>query len=71
MAARSLGAAHLMSNAQYISTSGDLGYTYGTFVTGSAAADSAYYVHVWQRGAASTWRLAFEVVMPIPKPEKK
>ena len=64
--------ASLMSNAQYISDSGDLGYTYGTFVTGAgAAADSAYYVHVWHRGAAATWRLAFQVVMPVPKPKKQ
>src|SRR5258708_5792944 len=63
--------ANLMSNAQYISESGDLGYTYGTFVTGSGAVpDSAYYVHVWHRGAAATWRLAFQVVMPVPKPRK-
>ena len=64
--------AKLMSNAQYISDSGDLGYTYGSFVTGAgAAADSAYYVHVWHRGAAATWRLAFQVVMPVPKPKQK
>ena len=64
--------ANLMSNAQYISDSGDLGYTYGTFVTGTGAAtDSAYYVHVWHRGAAATWRLAFQVVMPVPKPKRK
>lgn len=64
--------AKLMSNAQYIADSGDLGYTYGSYVTGTLAApDSAYYVHVWHRGAAATWRLAFQVVMPVPKPAKK
>ena len=64
--------AKLMSNAQYIADSGDLGYTYGTFVTGAGAtADSAYYVHVWHRGAAATWRLAFQVVMPVPKPKQR
>ena len=64
--------ARLVSYAQYIADSGDLGYTYGSFVTDTdigAAADSAWYVHVWHRGAASTWRLAFEVVMPMPKPK--
>ncbi len=66
------GVAKMMSNAQYIADSGDLGYTYGSFVTGTLAApDSAYYVHVWHRGAAATWRLAFQVVMPVPKPAKK
>jgi ketosteroid isomerase-like protein len=64
--------AKMVSNAQYISESGDLGYTYGSFVTGSdAEPDSAYYVHVWHRGAAATWRLAFQVVMPVPKPKQK
>lgn len=64
--------ASMMSNAQYISESGDLGYTYGTFVSGSAVMpDSAYYVHVWHRGPAATWRLAFQVVMPVPKPKRK
>lgn len=64
--------AKLTSNAQYIADSGDLGYTYGSFVSGEgAAADSAWYVHVWHRGAAATWRLAFQVVMPLPKPKPK
>ena len=64
--------AKMTSNAQYIADSGDLGYTYGSYVTGTLAApDSAYYVHVWHRGAAATWRLAFQVVMPVPKPAKK
>lgn len=64
--------AKLVSNAQYIAESGDLGYTYGSFVTGSPVLpDSAYYVHVWHRGAAATWRLAFQVVMPVPKQKQK
>lgn len=59
--------ADLMSTAQWIADSGDLGYTYGSFVTGrGAAADSSWYVHVWHRGAAATWRLAAQVVMPLP-----
>lgn len=64
--------ARLMSNAQYIAESGDLGYTYGSYVSdGGSVPDSAWYVHVWHRGAAATWRLAFEVVMPVPKPGRK
>ena len=56
-----------MSNAQYVSDAGDMGYTYGSFVTGTLAEpDSAWYVHVWHRGPAATWRLAFQVVMPVP-----
>ena len=61
--------AKLMSTAQYIADSGDLGYTYGSFVSGTVAApDSAWYVHVWHRGPAATWRLACQVVMPVPRP---
>jgi len=53
---------------QYISDSGDLGYTYGSYVTGrGTGADSSWYVHVWHRGAAATWRLACDVLMPVHK----
>ena len=49
--------ARMVSNAQSVAGSGDLGYTYGTFVTGGLAdPDSAWYVHVWQRSAASPWQ---------------
>ena len=66
------GSATLMSLAQFLSKSGDLGYTYGSFVTGDAAApDSGYYVHVWHRGETKPWELAAELVQPLPKPEKK
>lgn len=62
--------ARLLSTAQYIATSGDLGYTYGSWVTDAGAApDSAWYVHVWHRGPAASWRLAAELVMPVPKPK--
>ena len=62
--------ARMVSNAQSVAGSGDIGYTYGTFVTGGLAdPDSAWYVHVWHRGAAAAWRLAFQVVMPVPKPK--
>ena len=60
--------ARMVSNAQSIAGSGDIGYTYGTFVTGGLAdPDSAWYVHVWHRGPAASWKLAFQVVMPLPK----
>src|SRR5262249_52364292 len=60
--------ARMVSNAQSVAGSGDLGYTYGTFVTGGEAdADSAWYVHVWHRGQAAAWKLVFQVVMPVPK----
>lgn len=60
--------AQMVSTAQFIADSGDLGYTYGSLVTGSEAApDSAWYVHVWQRGPTPAWQLALELVMPVPK----
>ena len=62
--------ARMVSNAQSIAGSGDLGYTYGTFVTGGLSdPDSSWYVHVWHRGAAAAWKLAFQMVMPVPKPK--
>jgi ketosteroid isomerase-like protein len=62
--------AHMVSNSQSVAGSGDLGYTYGTFVTGGAASpDSSWYVHVWHRGAAASWKLACQVVMPVKKPK--
>lgn len=69
-AARDTLAAHpgtkqLMSTAQFIADSGDLGYTYGTLIARSAAgADSSYYLHIWQREGVRPWQLAFELVKP-------
>jgi ketosteroid isomerase-like protein len=63
--------ARMVSNAQSVAGSGDIGYTYGTFVTGGIAdPDSAWYVHVWHRGQAASWKLACQIVMPVPKPKK-
>jgi len=63
--------ARLVSTAQHISGSGDLGYTYGSWLSGpEAAPDSAWYVHVWHRGPAATWRLALQLVMPVPPAAK-
>lgn len=60
-----------MSLAQFISASGDLGYTYGTFVrTRGADVDSSYYVHVWQRGSDKPWELLLDMLLPQPKPKK-
>jgi ketosteroid isomerase-like protein len=63
--------ARMVSNSQSVAGSGDIGYTYGTFVTGGLAdPDSSWYVHVWHRGAAASWKLACQVVMPVPKAKK-
>jgi ketosteroid isomerase-like protein len=62
--------ARMVSNSQSVAGSGDLGYTYGSFVTGGIAdPDSAWYVHVWHRGPAAAWKLAFQVVMPVQRPK--
>ena len=62
--------ARMVSNSQSVAASGDMGYTYGSFVSGGLAnPDSAWYVHVWHRGAAASWKLACQVVMPVPKPK--
>ena len=64
--------ARMVSNAQSVAGSGDMGYTYGTFVTGGLAnPDSAWYVHVWHRGTTKPWELVVELVQPVPKPKKK
>lgn len=61
----------LMSLAQFLSDSGDLGYTYGSFVTGGGAGpDSGYYVNVWHRGTAKPWELAAQLVQPAPRPKE-
>jgi ketosteroid isomerase-like protein len=60
--------ARLMSLAQYLSASGDLGYTYGSWLEqGAAGVDSSYYLHIWERGAARTWELALQLVSPLPR----
>ncbi len=69
-AARDTLAAHaapeqLMSTAQFIADSGDLGYTYGTLVSRAAAgADSCYYLHIWHREGGRPWQLALELIKP-------
>lgn len=65
------GSATLMSLAQFLSESGDLGYTYGSYVSGGLAGpDSAWYVNVWHRGAAKPWELVVQLVHPVPKTTK-
>ena len=58
----------MMSTAQFMSQAGDLGYTYGTYVAPREAdADSGHYVHIWERDPSRVWKLALEVVLPLPK----
>lgn len=44
--------------------SGDLGYSYGTFVLDSSAPAHGAYVRVWQREATGRWILVVDVVQP-------
>ncbi len=48
------------------SASDDLGYTYGSYVRMNGPDEEArgYYIHVWQRDDAGTWRIAVEVLLP-------
>lgn len=41
-----------------VAASGDLGFTYGTWSTGTA---TGYYVHLWTRGAQGSWRIAVAI----------
>lgn len=71
----SAAAAHpqgrMMSLAQFVADTGDLGYTYGTLVEGSAAdPDSSYFLHIWERTPAQPWALVLEMFSPVPKRTK-
>lgn len=55
-----------------VSSSGDLGYTYGEYEFKPAAGDTAVelgvYVRAWRRGPSGggSWRVAVEVMTPLP-----
>ncbi len=55
-----------------VSTSGDLGYTYGEYelkpVAGDTEAELGVYVRAWRRGpkAGDAWRVVAEVMTPLP-----
>lgn len=65
------GALASQPTAAYVSRSGDVGYTYGTyeFKDASAAnkpAERGNYLRIWKRRANDKWRLALEVMNPLP-----
>ena len=63
---------HMKSLAQFVSDGGDLGYTFGTFVEGAAAApDSSYFLHIWERAPGRPWQLALELFSKVPQPRPK
>lgn len=52
-------------------SSGDLGYTYGSYVVKRASGQSGedekgYYLHGWKRDATERWKLVAEVTSPLP-----
>lgn len=56
-----------------VSSSGDLGYTYGTYefkATGAAQgkAENGNYVRVWKKGADRKWKVVVDVMNPLPPP---
>jgi hypothetical protein len=44
--------------------SGDLGYTYGSYLMKGEPADHGFYVRVWTRGRDGVWRVALDVLQP-------
>jgi ketosteroid isomerase-like protein len=52
-------------------SSGDLGYTYGSYVVQHmpgrpAEHEKGYYLHGWKRDAANRWKLFAEITSPLP-----
>jgi len=59
-----------------VSISGDLGYTYGTTDLRPAAASAGpsrqgSYVRIWIRSGSGAWKVALDIVIPIPEPERQ
>ena len=44
--------------------SGDLGYTYGSYLMKRDPAEHGFYVRVWTRGRDDVWRVALDVLQP-------
>jgi ketosteroid isomerase-like protein len=54
-----------------VSTSGDLGYTHGTYemkndLSQAQPAEKGYYVRVWVRSGESKWGMALDTTIPTP-----
>jgi ketosteroid isomerase-like protein len=47
-----------------VASSGDLGYSYGTYVLRDRQASHGFYVRVWTRGRDGVWRVALDVPQP-------
>jgi ketosteroid isomerase-like protein len=57
-----------------VSSSGDLGYTYGTYELkpggsdAKAAVETGNYMRIWKRQADGTWRVVLDVTNALPPP---
>jgi ketosteroid isomerase-like protein len=54
-----------------VALSGDLGYVYGGYevpATGAALVENGFYLRVWKRDEANTWKFVAEVISPVPPP---
>jgi len=51
-----------------VSSSGDLGYTYGTYeIKSGAETESGNYMRIWRKQANGKWRVVLDLLNPIPK----
>jgi ketosteroid isomerase-like protein len=59
-------AAYASGESRFAETalSGDLGYTYGSYVMKGDSAGRGFYVRVWARGHDGVWRVALDVLQP-------
>jgi len=54
-----------------VSRSGDLGYVYGTATYGRATGNVGHlaaYLRIWERAPGGEWKLALDLLDPLPKP---
>ena len=52
-----------------VASSGDLGYSYGSYTTGGSGdvpAEKGCFLHGWKRDATNRWKLVAEITSPLP-----
>jgi len=49
-----------------VSSSGDLGYTWGSYERVGDTPDAGYFARVWKQDARGDWRIVFDTVSPVP-----
>jgi ketosteroid isomerase-like protein len=60
-----LGSLRLEPAFADVASSGDLGYSYGSFAAGTG---NGYYLHLWTRDAAGAWRIAVAIHQAAESP---